>query len=155
MSARRVRAAFSSTRVPVTAVRACPGRPPVRWAPLDLLTDGAHRQPDPPGASCRSGHCQAPVCYLRWGRHRLRWSAWRLSQQKRLATGGRPPPASELAERERDRNAAPDALRAVAMAGQPREVGFDLRSDPPAADPVDRRWLDEVLLQHRQLPLSR
>ncbi len=72
-----------------------------------------------------------------------------------IGRGVRPSFASELSEREGTGDSTPDALRAVAMVDEPREVRVDLRGDPRTTDPIDRRRLDEVLLQHGQLPLSR
>jgi hypothetical protein len=62
---------------------------------------------------------------------------------------------TELAEREDNRHPPPDALGAVALTGQPRDIGFDLRRDLRAAQPTDGRRLDEVLLQHGQPPFCR
>ena len=62
------------------------------------------------------------------------------------------PGPGELTERKRDRDPGPDEPVAVAAIGEPSHVLLDLRRDPRTTEPVDRRRLDEVLLQHGQLP---
>ncbi|MGH9007955.1 MAG: hypothetical protein ACRDV6_09645 [Acidimicrobiales bacterium] len=61
---------------------------------------------------------------------------------------------SELAEGEYDGHASPDALLTVTVLNKPGQVVLDFSSHPRAADPINRRRLDEVLLQHGQLPFS-
>jgi hypothetical protein len=76
----------------------------------------------------------------------------RLDMCRQIADGMRTAPAGELAEGEPDRHAAPDTLRAVPAACHPGDVRLDLRRDirPPKA--IDRRRLEEILLQHGQPP---
>jgi hypothetical protein len=71
-----------------------------------------------------------------------------LDMFRQLRDRARAPIASELAERERGRHAAPNAPGAIALANQPQHVVFDLRSDPRTAKPIHRLRLVEVLLQH-------
>jgi hypothetical protein len=78
----------------------------------------------------------------------------RLHMRRQVAHSARPSRTSELAEGERDRDTTPDALGAIALVDQPGQVRLNLSGDLRTADPVDRRRLDEVPLQHGQLPLS-
>ena len=72
----------------------------------------------------------------------------RLDVRGQVTDGTPPSLTGELAEGEPDGHAAPDALRAVALGGEPGDVSLDFRRDPRAPKAIDRRRLDEVLLQH-------
>ncbi|GAA4554395.1 hypothetical protein GCM10023175_52200 [Pseudonocardia xishanensis] len=62
---------------------------------------------------------------------------------------------SELAERERDRHPTPDALDAVTLPDKPAGIGLDIGPDPRAPEPIERRRLGEVPLQHGRSALLR
>src|SRR5487761_1983799 len=55
---------------------------------------------------------------------------------------------SERAEGDEQRHPSQHAPVAVATFSEPHDVGLDLSADPRGADPIDRGWFGEVLLQH-------
>jgi hypothetical protein len=77
----------------------------------------------------------------------------RINMSRQVADDARPTPPGELTEREPDGHPAPDALRAVPLARHPRDVRLDLRRDPRPPKPINRRRLQEILLQHGQPPI--
>jgi hypothetical protein len=77
-----------------------------------------------------------------------------IDMRRELGDQARTSLTSELAEGGHNRDAAPDALRAIAVVGKPPDILLDLWPDPRCTDAVDRCWLDKVPLQHEQLPFS-
>lgn len=59
----------------------------------------------------------------------------------------------ELPESDQRRDTVGHVPRAIPVLGHPVDVALDLRSDPRRPDAIRRGRLDEVLLQHGQLPL--
>jgi hypothetical protein len=72
----------------------------------------------------------------------------RLDVGRQLADSTGPSCPSKLAELEHDWHPTPDGLEAVTILDQPNHVILDLRGHPRTPDPIDRRRLDEILLQH-------
>ena len=79
----------------------------------------------------------------------------RLDVCRQVSDGPGPPLPSELAESEADRNTAPDGLGPVALLRQPGDVSLNLGRDPGPSKPIDRRRLEEVLLQHGTTSVQR
>jgi hypothetical protein len=63
------------------------------------------------------------------------------------------PGTGELAEGDKHRHPARHIPSSIPVPGQPVDIALDLRADPRRPDPIHSLGLDEVVLQHGQLPL--